>query len=146
MHSLALTRMRGADTIDRRQRFIALLLLAFAIDSVRPLIDPATHQHPGGDRPHVHAGALGNGSGHNLLFGSGITREPLASGIHVLPASDAAPRHAHLYRMLQVAHVVTVPALPALAEHLPIHARARDDVRAATSCPGTARAPPTIVA
>jgi hypothetical protein len=144
--SLALTRMRQADTIDRRQRLIAVLLLAFAIDSVRPLVDPTTHRHAGGDRPHVHAGGVSGGSGHTLLFSSGLTRQPLASGIHVLPASDTAPRHAHLYRPLQVAHVVPPPALPALAERPPIHARTRDDVRAATGRPASARAPPPLLA
>jgi hypothetical protein len=127
--------------LERRQRLILALLLAFLIDTLRPVVHPVAHCHPNGGRPHVHLGevARGNASGTAPLSGEPHRAPDGKSGIARAAASDL---HVHPLRTLQVSHVVPPRPAPAIGA-CPI-ARVVDSrgERTATVRRPTARGPP----
>lgn len=142
--------MAHSHDIARRPRLIIALLLAFTIDTLRPAAHPASHQHPGGELPHVHVGdvAADRGAEHSLLFGAHLNPRtaPSAHGKCGLAAAAQGGLHVHLFRSLHVGHVAPLAPIPRLGRHLP--ARAFDRVGAHTrpTRPSTARAPPLLAA
>lgn len=107
---------------------VLCLLLALAVQYVRPTVQQVAHRHPGDDRPHSHPESFvgAEPAGGSLLAapanaGHAAARVP---GVHTAPS--AAP-HIHL---VPTAHLVawaepSLPAIPPapLAEYVALGAR-----------------------
>jgi hypothetical protein len=127
---------------DLRQRLIRVLLLAFLIDTTRPLLHPAAHSHPNGERPHVHAGEVAN-----QRSATAATREDAQPRRERTPAfapAVAGDLHTHLFRTAHVSNVA--PPRPTLAVRScsavpPLNTRGE---RTAEIGRPTARGPPTL--
>ena len=125
-----------------RERLVLALLLAFLIDTVRPVLDPAVHSHPNGGRPHVHLGEVVRGGATGFTPLAGVERTP--DGKPGFARASANDLHVHLFRRLHVAHVAPVPSSLPTGDSLSARILDSSRKRVATTRRGTARAPPTI--
>jgi hypothetical protein len=138
-----------------RPRLILWIMLAFAIQVLRPAVHPIAHRHPGDDRPHVHVGdavfAIGQGAADlprvanagvaapTLPVRPGDTRTGLRAvhdpGLHV-----HLPLPAHTVRLAPPATVSPHVVLTRWS------AQAPSVQPAASRRPGQARSPPSAFA
>ena len=131
--------------LRRRPRFIAGLLLAFCIDMLRPVVHPVAHQHPGGERPHVHVGDVVAAR----PFSPQVVAARVASvppGATAVQTSTSSGLHVHLFRSLHVAHVAPLTPSFAVVGQWSVVAALDTRERAATTRSGHARSPPPILA
>ena len=113
--------MRTRD-VTTRERLILGLLLAFLVDTSRPIVHPAAHSHRDGGRAHVHVGEVAGRPLRDLARRD----QPAArasDGKPGLAAATAADLHFHLLRPLHVAHVPPPPPAPAIAALFVVAAR-----------------------
>lgn len=135
--------MRTRD-VTIRERFVLGLLLAFLVDTSRPIVHPAAHSHRDGGRAHVHVGEVAGRLPRDVAR-SDQADERAADGKPGF-AKSAADLHFHLLRPLHVAHVPPPPPAPTIATLFVLSTRDPRGERIARARRGTARAPPTVSA
>lgn len=121
--------------VTTRERLVLGLLLAFLVDTSRPIVHPASHSHRDGGRAHVHLGEVAGRPPRD------VARSDQADGKPGF-AKSASDLHFHLLRPLHVAHVPPPAPAPAIAALFVVFARGPRGERIARIRRGTARAPP----
>jgi hypothetical protein len=129
--------------VSVRERLVLALVLAFLIDTSRP-VHPLAHSHPNGGRPHVHLGDASRSTTGKRFVAGGAPRAP--DGKPGYARACTSDLHVHLVSHRHVSHVL--PPHPALVRGPYLLARVLDarSVRSATLRRGSARAPPPLFA
>lgn len=134
--------MRGS-ALERRQRLILALLLAFLIDTTRPVVHPVAHSHGGSGRPHVHLDDAGRAMRPMVVSEDGDTSSSF-DGKPGIARAFASDLHFHLLRTLHASHLAPLPPTPAVAVRvLPTIYGSRGE-RIAAHARHAARAPPIL--
>ena len=116
---------------------------------LRPVVHPVAHQHPGGERPHVHVGDVVMEPGAARPFSPPVVAArvaPVPPGAAALETSTANGLHVHLFRSLHVAHVAPLTPSFAVVGQWSVVAALDTREHAATTRSGHARSPPPILA
>ena len=128
--------------IERRQRRIVWLLVAFCIDTFRPMLVPLAPVREGVPAPHVHL----RGSGPAAV-GATMPRRPIAlDGFHVAPPARSEAASSRAFRAFQITHLAALAPRLGIRERHVVAAQPMAQERHAALGSATARAPPPTLA